>query len=147
MQSELGGCDRAVVVLQDRFGVSQRFVCRLAGQNRNIQRLTVPVAVIDELLKLYAAPILLRMDNGLSSSSMHCSNGALRATTARPTSSQDCPRRIHSWSRVIAASGESSVGEAGRRPYIKLFNSVKEARLLAEHHRIDYNTNRPHSAL
>jgi transposase InsO family protein len=30
---------------------------------------------------------------------------------------------------------------------IELFASVPEARVLAEHHRIEYNTYRPHSAL
>ncbi len=37
---------RAVVVLQDRFRVSQRRACRLAGQNRNTQRR--PVADIEK---------------------------------------------------------------------------------------------------
>ena len=39
---------RAVCVLQDRFRVSQRRACRLAGQNRNTQRRPVPVTAIDE---------------------------------------------------------------------------------------------------
>ena len=39
---------RAVVVLQDRFRVSQRRACRLAGQNRNTQRRPMSVAVIEE---------------------------------------------------------------------------------------------------
>jgi transposase InsO family protein len=37
-----------VVVLQDRFRVSQRRACRLAGQNRNTQRRPVPLADIEE---------------------------------------------------------------------------------------------------
>ena len=41
-------CDRAVVVLQDRFRASQRRACRLAGQNRSTQRRPVPVADIEE---------------------------------------------------------------------------------------------------
>ena len=41
-------CDRAVVVLQDRFRVSQRRACRLTGQNRNTQRRPVPLADIEE---------------------------------------------------------------------------------------------------
>jgi hypothetical protein len=41
-------CDRAVVVLQDRFRSSQRRACRLAGQNRSTQRRPVPVADIEE---------------------------------------------------------------------------------------------------
>jgi len=36
------------VVLQDRFRVSQRRACRLAGQDRNTQRRPVPVAAIEE---------------------------------------------------------------------------------------------------
>jgi hypothetical protein len=36
------------VVLQDRFRVSQRRACRLAGQNRNTQRRPVPLADIEE---------------------------------------------------------------------------------------------------
>jgi hypothetical protein len=36
------------VVLQDRFRVSERRACRLAGQNRNTQRRPVPVADIEE---------------------------------------------------------------------------------------------------
>jgi putative transposase len=36
------------VVLQDRFRASQRRACRLACQNRNTQRRTVPVANIEE---------------------------------------------------------------------------------------------------
>ena len=39
---------RAVVVLQDRFRVSQRRACRLTGQHRNTQRRTVPLAGIEE---------------------------------------------------------------------------------------------------
>ncbi|QPN58426.1 IS3 family transposase [Synechococcus sp. CBW1107] len=39
---------RAVMVLQDRFRLSQRRACRLAGQNRNTQRRPVPVAAIEE---------------------------------------------------------------------------------------------------
>ena len=39
---------RAVCVLQDRFRVSQRRACRLAGQNRNTQRRPVPVTAIEE---------------------------------------------------------------------------------------------------
>ncbi len=39
---------RAVMVLQDRFQVSQRRACRLAGQNRNTQRRPMPVAAIEE---------------------------------------------------------------------------------------------------
>ena len=35
-------------VLQDRFRVSQRRACRLAGQNRNTQRRPVAVAAIEE---------------------------------------------------------------------------------------------------
>ena len=35
-------------VLQDRFRVSQRRACRLAGQNRNTQRRPVPVSAIEE---------------------------------------------------------------------------------------------------
>jgi len=36
-----------VVVLEDRFRVSQRRACRLAGQHRNIQRRPVPLADIE----------------------------------------------------------------------------------------------------
>ena len=36
------------MVLQDRFQVSQRRPCRLAGQNRNTQRRPAPVAAIEE---------------------------------------------------------------------------------------------------
>jgi hypothetical protein len=39
---------RAGVVLQDRFQVSQRRACRLAGQNRTSQRWPVPVVGIEE---------------------------------------------------------------------------------------------------
>jgi hypothetical protein len=39
---------RAVVVLQDRFRVSQRRACRLTGQNRNTQQRPVPLADIEE---------------------------------------------------------------------------------------------------
>ena len=39
---------RAVVVLQDRFRVSQRRACLLAGQNRNTQRRPTPLAYIEE---------------------------------------------------------------------------------------------------
>ena len=38
----------AVVVLQDRFRVSQRRTCRLACQNRNTQRRPLPLADIEE---------------------------------------------------------------------------------------------------
>lgn len=36
------------MVLQDRFRVSQRHACRLAGQNRNTHRRPVPLADIEE---------------------------------------------------------------------------------------------------
>ena len=36
------------MVLQDRFRVSQRRACRLAGQNRNSQRRPLPVVDIEE---------------------------------------------------------------------------------------------------
>jgi len=36
------------MVLEDRFQVSQRRACRLAGQNRNTQRRPMPVAAIEE---------------------------------------------------------------------------------------------------
>ena len=39
---------RAVSVLQDRFRVSQRRACLLAGQNRNTQRRPVPLSTIEE---------------------------------------------------------------------------------------------------
>ena len=39
---------RAVVVLEDRFRVSQRRACRLTGQHRNTQRRPVPLADIEE---------------------------------------------------------------------------------------------------
>ena len=39
---------RAVVVLQDRFRVSQRRACRLTGQHRNTQRRPVPQEDIEE---------------------------------------------------------------------------------------------------
>jgi len=41
-------CERAVLVLQARFRVSQRRACRLKGQNRNTQRRPVPQADIEE---------------------------------------------------------------------------------------------------
>ena len=41
-------CDRAVLVLQDRFRASQRRACRLVGQNCTTQRRPVPVADIEE---------------------------------------------------------------------------------------------------
>ena len=36
------------MVLQDRFRVSQRRACRLAGQNRNTQRRPTPIADIED---------------------------------------------------------------------------------------------------
>ena len=39
---------RAVIVLQDRFRVSQRRACRLAGQNRSTQRHPAPLATIEQ---------------------------------------------------------------------------------------------------
>ena len=39
---------RAVVVLEDRFRVSQRRACRLTGQHRNTQRRPVPLVDIEE---------------------------------------------------------------------------------------------------
>jgi len=41
--------------------------------------------------------------------------------------------------------GRVSVGRAGLRPYIELFASVQEAKLLAEQHRIEYKVYRPRS--
>ena len=47
-------------VLQDRFRVSQRRACRLAGQNRNTQRRPVPATAIDEQMLRRHIPELAR---------------------------------------------------------------------------------------
>ena len=42
---------RAVVVLQDRFRVSQRRACRFTGQHRNTQRRPVPLGIAEQKFK------------------------------------------------------------------------------------------------
>ena len=98
------------------------------------------IETIKELLKLYPPPTYLPMDNGPEFIAI----------------------ALQEW---FAGSGCNTVyippGSPSENPFmesfnsrfrddclnIELFTSVQEAKLLAEQHRIEYNTYRPHSAL
>jgi putative transposase len=70
---------------------------------------------------------------------MSCRSGVQVAVLARPTSSQEL------WENPFV---ESFIGRLRDESLnIELFTTEQEARLLAEQHRIEYNTYRPHSAL
>ena len=70
----------------------------------------------------------------LSSLPRHCRSGTQAVILERRTYRPDHTGRTHLWSHSMG-------------PYIKLFASVQEAKLLAEWPLIEYKAYRPHSAL
>ena len=98
------------------------------------------IDTIEELLKLYPPPTHLRMDNGpefIANALQEWCTGSGCNTAYIPPGSP--------WENPFAESFNSRFRDEFLN--IELFTSVQEAKLLAEQHRIEYNTYRPHSAL
>ena len=98
------------------------------------------VAVLEELLKLYPAPTHVRMDNGPEFNAYAlqewCTGSGSGTAYIQPGSP---------WENPFVESFNGRFRDEFLN--IELFTAVQEARLLAEQHRIEYNTYRPHSAL
>ena len=98
------------------------------------------IDTIEELLKLYPPPTHLRMDNGpefIATALQEWCTGSGCSTAYIPPGSP--------WENPFVESFNSRFRDEFLN--IELFTSVQEAKLLAEQHRIEYNTYRPHSAL
>ena len=98
------------------------------------------IDTIEELLTLYTAPTLLRMDNGpefIAHSLLECCTGNGSATAYIPPGSP--------WENPFVESFNGRLRDEFLN--IELFSSLLEVKLLAEQHRIEYNAYRPHSAL
>ena len=114
---------------------------RLALATR-VGRCRRAVKVIDtneELLKLYPVPTHLRMDNGpefIATALQEWCVGSGCNTAYIPPGSP--------WENPFVELFNSRFRDEFLN--IELFTSVQEAKLLAEKHRIEYNTYRPHSA-
>ena len=98
------------------------------------------IDTIEELLKLYAAPTHLRMDNGhefIAHALQEWCTGNGSVTAYIPPGSP--------WENPFVESFNSRFRDEFLN--IELFASVQEAKLLSEQHRIEYYVYRPHSAL
>ena len=98
------------------------------------------IDTIEELLKLYPPPTHLRMDNGpefIANALQEWCVGSGCNTAYIPPGSP--------WENPFVESFNSRFRDEFLN--IELFNSVHEAKVLAEQHRVEYNTYRPHSAL
>lgn len=95
---------------------------------------------IEELLKQYPAPTHLRMDNGpefIAHALQEWCTGSGSGAEYIPPGSP--------WENPFVESFNSRLRDEFLN--IELFASLPEAKVLAEQHRMDYNTYRPHSAL
>lgn len=140
---------RAVVRLQERFGVSERRACRLAGQHRSTQRKTpAPPRLVDERLASRlreiagqhprwgwktAHEILLREGWALRD---YCRMTLMRTSYIEPGSP---------WENPFVESFNGRLRDELLN--IEEFGSITEARVIIEDWRNEYNTYRPHSAL
>ena len=98
------------------------------------------IDTIEELLKLYPPPTHLRMDNGpefIANALKEWCIGSGCNTAYIPPGSP--------WENPFVESFNSRFRDEFLN--IELFTSVQEAKLLAEQHRVEYYTYRPHSAL
>jgi len=95
---------------------------------------------IEELLKQYPAPTHLRMDNGpefIAHALQEWCTGSGSGAKYIPPGSP--------WENPFVESFNSRLRDEFLN--IELFASLPEAKVLAERHRMEYNTYRPHSAL
>ena len=98
------------------------------------------IDTIEELLKLHPAPSQLRMDHGpefIAHTLKEWCTGNGSATAYIPPGSP--------WDNPFVESFKSRFRDEFLNS--ELFASLKEAELLANQHRIEYNVCRPHSAL
>ncbi len=97
------------------------------------------IAAIEELLKQYPAPSYLRMDNGpefiAHALQEWCTGIGSRAEYIPPGSP---------WENQFVESFNSRLRDEFLN--IELFASLPEAKALAEQHRMEYNSYKPHSA-
>jgi putative transposase len=98
------------------------------------------IDTIEELLKLYPPPTHVRMDNGPE----FIANALQEWCTASGCSTAYIPPGSP-WENPFVESFNSRFRDEFLN--IEMFTSVQEAKLLAEQHRLEYNTYRPHSAL
>jgi len=98
------------------------------------------IDTIEELLKQYPAPTHLRMDNGpefiAHALQEWCTGNGSGAEYIPPGSP---------WENPFVESFNSRLRDEFLN--IEIFASLLEAKVLAEQHRMEYNTYRPHSAL
>jgi putative transposase len=98
------------------------------------------IDTIEDLLKLYPPPTHLRMDNGpefIANALQEWCKGSGSSTAYIEPGSP--------WENPFVESFNSRFRDEFLN--VDLFTSVLEARQLAEDHRMEYNTYRPHSAL
>lgn len=113
-------------------------VCLAIRVGRRCKAVDV-IDTIEELLRLFPAPTYLRMDNGpefiAHALQEWCTGSGLGTAYIEPGSP---------WENPFVESFNGRFRDEFLN--IELFATVAEARLLAEQHRIEYNTYRPHSA-
>jgi len=98
------------------------------------------IDTIEDLLKLYPAPTYLRMDNGPEFIAHALEEWCIGNGSAMAYIPPGSP-----WENPFVESFNGRFRDEFLN--IELFSSLPEAKLLAEHHRIEYNVYRPHSAL
>ena len=114
-------------------------VCLAIRVGRSCQAVDV-IDTIEELLRRYPAPTHLRMDNGpefIAHALQEWCTGSCSGTAYIKPGSP--------WENPFVESFNGRFRDEFLN--IELFASVQETRLLAEQHRIEYNTYRPLSAL
>jgi len=114
-------------------------VCLAIRVGRRCRAVDV-IDTIEELLRLYPPPTHLRMDNGpefIAHALQEWCTGSGSGTAYIAPGSP--------WENPFVESFNSRFRDEFLN--IELFVSVQEARRLAEQYRMEYNTNRPHSAL
>ena len=114
-------------------------VCLAIRVGRRCKAVDV-IDTIEELLKQHPAPTHLRMDNGpefIAHALQEWCTGSGTGVAYIPPGSP--------WENPFVESFNGRLRDEFLN--IELFSSVKEAKILAERHRMEYNTYRPHSAL
>jgi putative transposase len=113
-------------------------VCLAIRVGRRCQAVDV-IDPIEELLKLYPPPTLLRMENGPEFIAHALQELCIGSVAGRAY----IPSRIP-WENAFVESFNSRLRDELLN--IEIISSLLEARVLAEQHRIEYNAYRPHSA-
>ena len=98
------------------------------------------IDTIEELLKQYPAPTHLRMDNG-----PELIAHALQELCTGSGSGAECIPPGSPWENPFVESFNGRLRDKFLN--IKIFASLLKAKVLAEQHRMEYNSFRPHSAL